>query len=44
MDWTTYLSDDPMKIYREKIPNGPINRFYEISKGDFIPGKKVSLE
>ena len=42
MDWTTYLTEDPIKTYREKIPNGPINKFYEINKGDFVPGKKVS--
>ena len=43
MDWTTYLTDDPMKKYHGKIPNGPINKFYEVDKGDFVPGKKVTL-
>ena len=43
MDWTTYLTDDPMAKYHGKIPNGPINKFYEVDKGDFVPGKKVTL-
>ena len=43
MDWTTYLTDEPMKKYQRKIPNGPINQFYELDKGDYIPGKNVSI-
>ena len=43
MDWTTYLTDEPMRKYQGKIPNGPINQFYEFDKGDFIPGNNVSI-
>ena len=42
MDWTTYLRDSPMTTYRGKIPNGPVNQFYEVPAGDFTLGKKVS--
>ena len=41
MDWTTYLTENPMKTYRNKIPNGPINQFFEFPAGDFTPGMKV---
>ena len=43
MDWTTYLTDDPMTKYQGKIPNGPINKFYEVPAGEFLPSQKVSL-
>lgn len=42
MDWTTYLRDSPMTTYRGKVPNGPVNQFYEVPAGDFTLGKKVS--
>ena len=44
MDWTTYLTDDPMTTYQGKIPNGPINEFYEVPAGEFLPSQKVSQE
>ena len=44
MDWTTYLTDDPMTKYQGKIPNGPINKFYEVPAGEFLPTQKVSQE
>ena len=44
MDWTTYLTDDPMTIYQGKIPNGPINKFYEVPAGEFLPTQKVSQQ
>ena len=43
MDWTTYLTDNPIRVYKGKIPNGPINRFYEIPAGEFIPGQKATI-
>ena len=44
MDWTTYLTENPMKTYREKIPNGPIHKFIEFHAGDFTPGIKVIFD
>ena len=41
MDWTTYLTENPMKTYKNKIPNGPINQFFEFPAGEFTPGMKV---
>ena len=43
MDWTTYLRDNPIAMYRQKIPNGPVNKFYEVPAGQFTLGKKVSF-
>ena len=44
MDWTTYLTDNPMRTYKGKIPNGPINKFYEVPAGQIIPGQKVMFD
>ena len=43
MDWTTYFTDNPIRAYKGKIPNGPINRFYEVPAGEFIPGQKATI-
>ena len=42
MGWTTYLRDNPITTYQRKIPNGPVNKFYEVPAGQFTIGKKVS--
>lgn len=44
MDWTTYLTENPMKTYKRKIPNGPINQFIEFHAGEFTPGVKVIFD
>ena len=43
MDWTTYLRDNPMTTYRGMVPNGPVNKFYEVPAVEFTLGKKVSF-
>ena len=44
MDWTTYLTENPMRTYKGKIPNGPINQFVEFPAGEFTPGMKVNID
>ena len=44
MDWTTYLTENPMRTYKGRIPNGPINQFYEVPAGEFVPGQKATIK